>query len=286
MFLKESIMFSLEEAYYQAIRISRNIVEDIRFGRNLYLDPVEMYSAQLCKYLDEDTDIVAFLDRIQGNNPYLHSHPVNVAFLSYAIGKWMNLDQSKLKQLVCAGLLHDIGKAKIRDSILNKTDSLTLEEIEILKSHPVLGYRILESIKIFDLEVLQGVLFHHERMDGTGYPLGLTGDKINLISRIIAIADTFDAITATKAYGQKNSPLKAAAEIQANSLNHLDSNICKMFINKIIECYNGRTIRLSNDQVGSIVYINPMEITKPLVRCEDEVHDLAVEKDLEVVEFL
>ncbi len=279
-------MFSLEETYNQAIRIMRDIVEDIRFGRKLYLNPVEKYSNQICKYLNDDTNILTLLNSVQDKNPYMYSHPVNVAFLSFVIGKWLNLDYLNLANLVSAGLLHDIGKAKIKDSLLNKADTLTLEEMERLKSHPVIGYKILDSVSIFDPEVLQGVLFHHERMDGTGYPLGLKGEKINLFGRIIAIADTFDAITANKPYSTKNSPLKAIEEIQANSFNHLDPYICKIFVNNNIDYYNGRAIRLSNEQVGNIVYINPIEITKPIVCCENEYHDLSVERDMEVVELL
>ncbi len=279
-------MFSLEETYNQAIRITRNIVEDIRFGRILYLDPVRICSIQICKNLNADTNILTLLNSIQDKNPYMYSHPVNVAFLSLVIGKWMNLDYINLVNLVRAGLLHDIGKAKIKDSLLNKTDTLTIEEMEKMKSHPVVAYKLLDNLNIFDLEVLQGVLFHHERMDGTGYPLGLKGEKINLFSRIIAIADTFDAITATKTYRKKNSPLKAVEEIQANSFNHLDPYICQIFVNNIIDYYNGKAIRLSNEQVGNIVYINPIEITKPLVCCENEYHDLSVERDIEVVELL
>jgi putative nucleotidyltransferase with HDIG domain len=278
-------MFSLEETYNQAIRISRNVVEDIRFGRELYLYPVKIYSIQICKYLDFDTSILTLLNRVQDKNPYMYSHPVNVAFISFVIGKWLNLDCTNLVNLVRAGLLHDIGKAKIKDSLLNKADTLTLEEMEKMKSHPVIGYKILDSVNEFDAEVLQGVLFHHERMDGTGYPLGLKGEKINLFSKIVAIADTFDAITATKTYSKKNSPLKAVEEIQANSFNHLDPFICQIFVNNIIEYYSGREIRLSNELVGNIVYINPIEITKPLVLCENEYYDLSVKKDIEVVEL-
>jgi HD-GYP domain-containing protein (c-di-GMP phosphodiesterase class II) len=284
--LKESIMLSLEETYNQAIRISRNIVEDIRFGRKLYLNPVDMCSTQICKYLNDDTNILTFLNSVQDKNPYMYSHPANVAFISFILGKWLNLDNLKLENLVRTGLLHDIGKAKIKDSLLNKADTITPEEMEKLKSHPVIGYKILDSVNIFASEVLQGVLFHHERMDGTGYPLGLKGEKINLFSRIIAIADTFDAITATKTYRKKNSPLKAVEEIKANSFSHLDPYICQVFVNHIIDYYSGRAIRLSNEQVGNIVYINPIEITKPLVRCENEYHDLSVERDIEVVEIL
>ena len=279
-------MFSLEESYNQAIRISRNIVEDIRFGRQLYLNPIDIYSTQICKYLNDDTNTLSFLNSVQNKNSYMYSHPANVALISFVIGKWLSLDYLKLENLVRTGLLHDIGKAKIKDSLLYKADALTLEEIEKLKSHPVIGYKILDSVKLFDSEVLQGVLFHHERMDGSGYPLGLKGEKINLLSRIIAIADTFDAITANMAYRKRKSPLVAIEEIQANSLKQLDPNICKIFIKNIMEYYCGREIRLSNEQVGNIVNINPVEITKPVVRYEDKIHDLSVERDIEVVEIL
>ena len=279
-------MISLEETYNQAIKISRNIVEDIRFGRELYLNPVKMCSIQICKFLDDDTSILTLLNSVQDKNPYMYSHPVNVAFLSCVIGKWLNLDYMKLVNLVRAGLLHDIGKAKIKDSLLNKTEALTLEEMEKMKSHPVVGYKILEQVNEFDVEVLHGVLFHHERVDGTGYPLGISGEKINLFGRIIAIADTFDAITATKTYYQRKSPLKAVEEIQANSFNQLDPYICKIFVNNILDYYIGKVIRLSNEQVGSIVYINPIEITKPLVLCDNKYCDLSVERDIEVVELL
>lgn len=278
-------MLNLEEIYYQAIRVSRNIVEDIRFGRQLYFNPVDMCAIQICKCLNDDKNILTFLNSVQDKNPYMYSHPVNVAFLSFVIGKWLNLEYPILENLIRTGLLHDIGKAKIKDSLLNKAETLTLEEMEKMKSHPVIGYKILNSIKTFDSEVVHGVLFHHERMDGTGYPLRLKGDKINLFSRIIAVADTFDAITANKTYHKKNSPLKAIEEIQANSLNHLDPNICQIFVNNIIEYYSGREIRLSNDKVANIVNINPIKITRPLVLCENEYHDLSVEGDIEVVEI-
>lgn len=280
-------MYSLEETYNQAIRISRNIVEDIRFGRKLYLEPIDLCSIQICKYLhDTDNNILSFINSVKDKNPYLIAHPVNVALISFVIGKWLSLDERKLKNLVRAALLHDIGKAKIKDSILNKEDSLTLEEIERLKAHPVIGYRILEKEKIFDMEVLQAVLFHHERMDSSGYPLGLKEEKINLLSRIIAIADTFDAITVTQSYSKGKSPLQAIAEIQANSSNHMDNNICRIFVTKSIEYYCGREIKLSNEQIGSIVYINPADITKPLIQYEDKIHDLSIENDIKIVEIL
>ncbi len=228
-------MFKLEDTYNQAIRVLRDIVEDIRFGRKLYFDPIEKCSIQICKHINDDREILTLLNSVQDKNPYLYSHSVNVAFLSLVIGKWMELEHSKLLKLVRAGLIHDIGKAKIKDSLLNKFDTLTLEEMEKLKSHPVLGYKMLVSVNLCDPEVLQGVLFHHERMDGSGYPLGIDGEKIHLFARILAIADTFDEITASKTYLDKSSPLQVVKEIQESSTNLLDSNICQIFIKNMIE---------------------------------------------------
>lgn len=278
-------MLNLEDTYKQAINISCNIVEDIRFGRKLYLDPIDMCSVQICKYIEDNMDILTFLHNVQDKNPYLYSHPVNVAFLSFLIGKWMGVDYEKLGNLVRTGLLYDIGKAKIRDSLLNKTEPLTLEEMEIMKSHPVISYKILKSIDALDLEVLQGVIFHHERIDGSGYPLGLKGSNINLFSRIIAVADTFDAITTTRPYSTKKSPLEALEEIQANSFNLLDQDICNVFVNKLTNYYNGREIMLSTEQVGSIVFIDPSKISKPVVCCDNEYLDLSVETDIKIIEI-
>lgn len=279
-------MFSLEEAYSQGIKLIRNIVEDIRFGRKLYLNNVLTYANQMCKYLDDNSEILTLLNKMQGKNPYMYSHSVNVALISNVIGKWLDLDNDKQVNLFQAGLLHDIGKAKIKDSILNKEDALTWSEMELLKAHPITAYRLLASVNIFNPQVLQAVAFHHERMDGTGYPLELKQDKINVYSRIIAIADTYDAITSIRAYHERKSPLQALEEIKESSIDKLDPYICEIFINNVVEYYIGRSIRLSNDQTGNITDINPNALSKPIVCCNDNYLDLSSDTELEIVEYL
>jgi len=282
----ESVMFSLEEAYSQGIKLIRNIVEDIRFGRKLYLNNVLTYANQMCKYLNDTSEILTLLNKMQGKNPYMHSHSVNVALISYVIGKWLDFDNDKLENLFQAGLLHDIGKAKIKDSILNKEDALTWSEMELLKAHPITAYRLLASVNIFNPQVLQAVAFHHERMDGTGYPLEIKQDKINIYSRIIAIADIYDAITSVKAYHERKSPLQALEEIKESSIDKLDPYICEIFIYNVVEYFIGRTIRLSNEQTGIIANISPNAMSKPTICCDDKYLDLSLETELEIVEYL
>lgn len=261
-------MFNLEESYNKAMQIMRNTIEDIRAGRQLYMEPVKVWSSQVCKNVTDDFELLAQIHTLKDKNTYMYSHPVDVALISYIIGKWINLDQSKLENLVCAGLLHDIGKSKLKDDILNKDKALAADEIEKLKTHPVVGYKLISSANAFNIQVLQGVLFHHERMDGSGYPLA------------------YDTIISGKVCKKKDSPLKALEIIQENSMLQLDMAICKIFIDNLIKFFNGRAIRLNNEQIGSIVKINPAAIAKPMVCCENEYYDLSVEKELEIAELL
>lgn len=277
---------SFEELYQHAIRTSHNLVEDIRFNRELQLDSTKSCVERICQYFNTYSNIFTALNSVQNKYPYLYSHPVNVAFLSYEIGKWVKMNPTQLQDLVCAAFLHDIGKAKIRDSLLNKKEKLNPKEMEIMRTHPIAGYRLLESIGELNSQILYGILHHHERQDGSGYPIGLKGNRISLFGRVIAIADIFDAVTATKAYQPKSSPFKAVEEIIASSYQLLDPYLCQVFINKSVIFYYQSIVKLSNEQVGEIIYINQQEKTKPIIRCENEYHNLTKERNLAIVEVL
>ncbi len=279
-------MINYHEIYDQCIRAERDLVEDVRFKRKINIVLIRKCSVQICEYLSSNTNFMVLLNAVQDKNPYLYSHPVNVALVAYVIGKWMKLSEKDLEKIVCTGLLHDIGKAKIRDSILNKPDKLTYQEMGEIRRHPIYGYSLLADLNVLEPEILLGVLYHHERNDGSGYPRGKKGEEINLFSRIIAVADIYDAITATKSYHTKSSPFKAVEEIEESSFASLDPQICQIFLKHISDFYSGSTVRLSNELVGEIVYVNPEERTKPLVRCENEYHDLIEERKIEIVEIL
>jgi HD-GYP domain-containing protein (c-di-GMP phosphodiesterase class II) len=279
-------MNNFEETYNQSIKTIRNLVEDVRFSRNLNLDAVKICAENICQYLHTDHNILSILNIVKDKNPYMYSHPVNVAFVSFVIGKWMNLKKYELLQLVCAGIMHDIGKAKIRDKILNKPGQLTEQEMEIMRTHPRLGFTLLSDLNVFDAEVLLGVLSHHERQDGSGYPNHLKGEQISLFGRIIAIADIYDAMTSTKPYHMKQSPFKGVEEIEASSFGSLDPQICQVFLKNIINFYPGSIVRLNNEQVGEIIYINPVERTRPIIHCGEKYINMIQEREIEIVEML
>lgn len=138
---------------------------------------------------------------LETRDAYTGSHSNNVKEMSMKIADKLILSDLQKKELYIAANLHDIGKVGIADSILNKTGKLTDEEYEIIKSHPVMGAKILSNIESFD-SIKEIVLYHHERYDGKGYPEGLKEEEIPFLARIVAIADTVDAMTTTRSYRQ------------------------------------------------------------------------------------
>lgn len=279
-------MKEFERIYSDAVKAVRDLIEDVRFGRRLILDPIQNCAQEICTYGHLNSNFLALLNKIQDKNLYMYAHPVNVAFIANVIGKWMNLSRLELFHLVCTGILHDLGKAKVRDSILNKPGKLTETEMETIKTHPIKGFSILAELNVFPTEVVFGVLTHHERLDGSGYPMGLKGEQINLYARIIAIADIYDAMTSEKPYNCKYSPFKVIEEIAADSFGSLDPQICQVFLDNVSNFYPGRLVRLNNKQVGEIIYIYPGERTRPIIRCGEEYFDLAHERSIEIVEML
>ena len=155
--------------------------------------------------------IRAVINAIDAKDQYTCGHSDRVAEFSKAIATQMGLDEEECERIYLTGLLHDVGKIGVPDSILSKPDKLTDEEFEIIKKHPEVGYNILQHLKPLAY-VLPGVMHHHEAVNGKGYPYGLVGEQIPLAGRIIAVADSYDAMTSDRPY-RKGMPSEKAESI-------------------------------------------------------------------------
>lgn len=160
----------------------------------------------------------------------LHSHRVSYLCKKLAIA--LNFSDQEIQEIESVGLLHDIGKIAIDEAILNKSGKLTEDEYEEIKRHPEIGYRILSTVNDM-AEMAEVVLDHHERWDGKGYPRGLKGDLIPLQSRMICIADSYDAITSDRSYRSKRSDQEAFDELRKNAGTQFDPNLVEPFIKLI-----------------------------------------------------
>ncbi|AOM84668.1 HD-GYP domain-containing protein [Salisediminibacterium beveridgei] len=212
---------------------------------------------------------------------YIYHHSVSVAVLSYLLGKAENMKSGDIIQLGLAGLLSDCGMAKLPQQIFMKSGSLTSEEYDEIKKHPIYGYRMIENIPGFSKNALLGVLQHHEREDGSGYPLKVTRDKLHQFAKIIAIADTFHAMTTERPFRSAKSPYQVLDEMLMDGFGKLDQQYIHRFMPIVTSLAIGEKVRLNNNEPGEIIYLHPDRPTRPLITIADGKQiDLSKEKDL------
>lgn len=228
-------------------------------------------------YLDlEDT-----LKITRDIDQYTYSHSLHVGILANKFGRWLHLGENRLCNLTTAALLHDIGKTKIKEELLTKAESLTTKEYEEVKKHSQYGYELLKKSNRFSKNIVAGVLTHHESYDGKGYPLGLKAKKIPLFGRIIAICDTFDAVTTDRPYQKSISPF-GAIKILENDFDSFDHKLKSLFIEKIPYSLIGDKVELSNGEIAKIVFINKVHPESPIVKVDNRYLDLLDESDLNI----
>ena len=189
-------------------------------------------------YNDLKTSFIAIIDTLaetmDKRDPYTGGHTQRVKNYSMFIGRMLGLSEKQLQHLLLAAMLHDIGKIGVRDYILCKKGKLTFEEYEEMKKHAEYGAEILKHIKILD-NALPGVRHHHERYDGTGYPQGLSGKEIDINARIIAVADSFDAMTTDRPYRKAMSKSNSIEELRRNAGTQFDPEVVEAFLRIDIE---------------------------------------------------
>ncbi|MDK2822898.1 MAG: hypothetical protein PWQ67_2011 [Clostridia bacterium] len=208
------------------------------FGIILFLIPLLLARHSFKLYLEMRENylntIETLVKSIEAKDVYTCGHSERVARYSVAIGKELGLDAISLEQLNYLALLHDIGKVAVSDKILNKMEKLNDEEFNIVKHHPEIGAQIAKNIKLLK-DYQNAILHHHERWDGVGYPSKLKGEDIPLFSRIIAVADSFDAMTSDRPYRKALEYSTAINEITLCSGKQFDPQIVNAFIKTIPE---------------------------------------------------
>ncbi len=270
------------ERYKDSVNNVKDMFLNIREDDALNFSYIKRVTDNALK-MDTNRDIVTVLSIIRGVDEYTYTHSVNVGLLAMMFGRWTGLESSRVKELLYAGMLHDIGKAKIPKEILNKKDKLTDEEFAIIKKHTVHGYDILQKNKLISEKVARGVLMHHERNNSKGYPFAFSKKKIPFIARVLAIVDTYDAMTSDRVYQGRRPPFEVFRLFEED-LHSYDLMLSKIFMTNMSQFYIGEMVELSNDWMGEIVYINPNNISRPIVKIGDQFIDLS-ESDLNIKEL-
>ena len=221
---------------------------------------------------------ISLLPRME-KDIYIHS--VNVAFLSLLVGKWQGYDTQKQEELVISALLHDVGKLQINPQLNNKGDKTKNlgEKLEYMR-HPILGYEILASFNELSVEILKGVLSHHECIDGSGYPLSLEAEMINDYAKIIGIVDTYDHLK------EEYHIFDAIKQLGSICSKKFSTDILLEFCHNVVNYYIGSHVLLSNGEVGEVVFIQSQAIYKPIVKVGNNKINLYEQTDIHVVKVL
>jgi len=221
---------------------------------------------KLIRQITENNHAVVNMLELKQFDNYTFQHSINVCILAIVVGLNLDFSEETLENLAMAAVYHDIGKLMIDPAIINKPGELTAEEFDVIKLHPELGADFLNDKGILNFYTELGILHHHERYDGTGYPKGLKGNDINIFGRIIALVDVFDAITTKRVYKDAYLPSEAIEYIFANANRHFDMKIMKVFLNKIAAYPVGVTVELNNGLKGVVAETFEEFTTRPKIK--------------------
>ncbi|MGN0407837.1 MAG: HD-GYP domain-containing protein [Bacteroides sp.] len=276
--------FSVE--YNNTISNVKSNLNDI-VSRNKEINTDELISDTASILTGSRTNLQVFdmLHSLRKNDDLTYVHCINVALIATIIARWINLPAEDIKVLTVAAILHDIGKLMIPEKILLKPGKLTDEEFNTIKTHVNLGFNLLKEQQI-DSRIKEACLLHHEKCDGSGYPFNLKGDKIPLLTKIITIADVYDAMTAARVYRGSMCPFDVIKIMEDDAFSKYDPNILIPFLNNVVSSYLHTNVRLSDGRIGEVVLINSNRLSRPSIMCEGEFIDLSKRPDLTIKAIL
>ena len=220
------------------------------------------------------------LSKLKISDEYTYKHSVDVGTIAGLIAAHMGESERFVHDITISGILHDIGKEKIPKEILNKPSKLTDEEFKIIQLHPLYGYQILKPCRDLTEEIKQGVLNHHENIDGTGYPRKLNMQQMGKMEKILAIADVFDALTTQRPYKNAKTPAQSI-EIMFTMSNKFDMKIFRAFLDIVNAYPNGSIVKLSNGMSGTVIRQNKSYPLRPVIQIENKKEPIDLSTNIE-----
>lgn len=257
-------------------RLVKTLFDQVQSGAAIELSLADTVAEDICNAVVRDSVTLINMLRLKNKDEYTYLHSVAVCTLMIKLARQQRLAKDHVVRLGVAGLLHDIGKIAVPLEILNKPDKLSDSEFAQVKEHSAKGAAILRELPGVSDCAVEVCLHHHERMDGTGYPDGLSGDKISLPARMGAICDVYDALTSDRSYKEAWSPQRAVTEMQGWT-GCFDADLLFTFFEAIRVFPLGSVVKLDNDKLA-VVLPCKTDNSPPLVRVFYDTASQAVEK--------
>ncbi|HMM23061.1 MAG TPA: HD-GYP domain-containing protein [Selenomonadales bacterium] len=270
--------------YDQTVTIVKKAFEHIRMFKEIPFEQIREVTDDTVMALIGTPGALGYLHSLRSIDNYTFQHSVNVAIIVGVLCKWLDRGEEETKELIFAGLLHDIGKALVPPEILNKPGKLTPPEMGIMKRHATLGYEAARKAAILNRDVLKGIWQHHERLDGSGYPQGIGGEEVAFSAKIVAIADIYDAMTSDRVYRNRLTPFAAIKTLFESMFDKLDAAICTVFLSNLKDYFVGTAVNLTDGRLGEIIYMDGLAWDRITVKTADgecielhENHDIQID---------
>ena len=251
--------------FEEAQKTAKSIMSGLRVGRALDLNNARKVVNSCVESVLRNENALLLLTKIKHQDEYTAEHCINVSILSAAFGKHLGLLEGEIRTLALCGLLHDVGKTRIPDEILNKPGALTPAEFKIMREHTTHGRTILMGTSNSLGAAVDVAYNHHERMDGQGYPRGLGAHQIPYFAKVVGLVDTYDAITSNRVYDKGRASMQALDIIHKHRGSQFDKELAEAFIQMIGIYPPGSIVEMLNGEVGVVVESHPKHKLKPKV---------------------
>lgn len=282
--LRKSESFkAFKKAYQNAVEGFKNSFEGIlSHKQSINSDQLLADISKIICQTSNSMEIFNMMQYIHNFDDTTYIHSLNVALICNIIGKWLQFAPEDLETITLCGLLHDIGKLLVPSEIILKPSKLTKEEYSTVQTHSLLGYNLLKDQEL-DERIKNAALMHHERCDGSGYPYGYKGDLIDSYTKLVSIADVYDAMASPRVYRGPLCPFEVMSIFEAEGYKKYDPKYFLTFMQGIADAYIKSKVRLNNDMIGEVVLINYSELSRPVVKVDDQFIDLSRERDISII---
>lgn len=252
--------------YANAVKLMSTLMRDVRLGRPIALGPCKLIVSEIIDVMSTSPSALLAITHAKTRDEYTAMHSVSVAVLMVSFGQVLGLTRDEIEDVALGGLLHDVGKAKVPRSILNKFGRLSVEEFHVMKGYVLNTARLLTETEGVSEITLNAAAQHTERYDGTGYPHRLKGEQITLYGQMLAIADFYDAITSVRVYHKGVPPTSALRKLFKLSGSHFNPRLVQAFIKAIGIYPVGSLVRMESEKLGIVRDVAPDKLLQPVVQ--------------------
>lgn len=272
--------------YEKEIKDVRNMFNEIKDSDNIEVSEVRKRVKKMLPAMTNNNDVLMRLRQLQETDDYLFDHSFRVSMMAANLAKWLNYSKTDIENIALAGLLYEVGNLKLPQQILKKEGPLSMAEKSLLEKHPQLAYHVLLKTKGLNQDIKFVALQHHERLDGSGYPLKVKSAQIHDFSKIVMVCDIYDAMTQDRPYRKKYSPFEAAEFILWESGHTLDMRVCYFFLKNLAEFYMGKKCLLNSGEEAVIAFVDVNYPTRPMIRIDENFVDLSKDSKYKIVDFI